>query len=211
MIMAKSTTIGGVQFERFIQSSFRIKSSDTVIYVDPHRIPGGDKADLVLITHEHFDHMDPASIKAVEDADTAIVANAPCARQLQGKVRGRIVSIEEGQSVSEKGVQIRAVPGYNSAHPRGHNVGFVFSVGGQTIYHAGDTGRVPEMASLGAIDVALLPIGGTYTMDEKEAAEAVKDIRPKVAIPMHYGYATGGDPRKFASLVGQAAQVVVLQ
>ena len=209
--MAKSTTIGGVQFERFIQSSFRIKASDTVIYVDPHRITGGETADLVLITHEHFDHMDPASIKAVEGADTVIVANAPCARQLQGKLRGRIVSVEEGQSVTEKGVQIRAVPGYNNAHPRGHNVGFVFSVGGQTIYHAGDTGRVPEMASLGAIDVALLPIGGTYTMDEKEAAEAVKDIRPKVAIPMHYGYATGGDPRKFASLVGQAAQVVVLQ
>jgi L-ascorbate metabolism protein UlaG (beta-lactamase superfamily) len=87
-------------------------------------------------------------------------------------------------------VEVRAVAGYNGPHPRGFNVGFVFRVGDQTIFHAGDTGRVPEMASLGDIDVALLPIGGTYTMAEAEAAEAVRMIRPKVAIPMHYGYAT---------------------
>ena len=184
--MPKSTTIGGVQFERFIQSSFRIKSDDTVIYIDPHRIPSGDTADLVLITHEHYDHMDASSIKAVEGPDTVIVANAPCARQLQGKVKARTVAIEEGQSLTEKGVQVRAVPGYNNVHRRGSNVGFVFSLGGLTIYHAGDTGHIPEMADLGAIDVALLPIGGTYTMDEKEAAEAAKEIRPKVAVPMHY-------------------------
>jgi L-ascorbate metabolism protein UlaG (beta-lactamase superfamily) len=209
--MPKSATISGIQFERFIQSSFCIKSGDTVIYVDPHRITGGDTADLVLITHEHYDHMDASSIKAVEGPDTVIVANAPCARQLQGKVGARIVSIEEGQSVTENGVQVRAVPGYNNVHRRGYNVGFVFSLGGITIYHAGDTGHVPEMASLGPIDVALLPIGGTYTMDEKEAAEATKDIRPKVAVPMHYGYATAGDPRKFASLVGKETEVVILE
>ena len=209
--MPKSTTISGVQFERFIQSSFRIKSGDTVVYIDPHRMTSGDTADLVLITHEHFDHMDPASIKTVEGPDTVVVANAPCAPQLQGKVKARIVGIEEGQSVSEKGVEVRAVPGYNDIHRRGYNVGFVFSLGGLTIYHAGDTGHVPEMAGLGAIDVALLPIGGTYTMDEKEAADAVKDVRPKVVVPMHYGYATGGDPHKFASLVGNTAEVVILE
>jgi len=209
--MPKSATISGVQFERFVQSSFRIKGGDTVVYVDPHRIPSGDTADLVLVTHEHYDHMDAASIKAVEGPDTVVVANAPCARQLQGKVGSRIVSVEEGHTVNEKGIQVRAVPGYNNVHPRGSNVGFVFGLGGLTIYHAGDTGRVPEMASLGPIDVALLPIGGTYTMDEKEAADAVKDVRPKVAVPMHYGYATGGDPQRFASLVGKAAEVVILE
>jgi len=209
--MPKSATISGVQFERFVQSSFRIKSGDTVIYIDPHRISSGDTADLVLITHEHYDHMDAASIKAVEGPDTVVVANAPCAHQLQGKVNSRIVSIEEGDTVNEKGIQVRAVAGYNNVHRRGSNVGFVFALGGLTIYHAGDTGRVPEMASLGPIDVALLPIGGTYTMDEGEAADAVKDVRPKVAVPMHYGYATAGDPHKFASLVGQAAEVVILE
>ena len=209
--MPKSATISGVQFEHFIQSSFRIKGSGTVVYIDPHRIASGDTADLVLVTHEHYDHMDAASIKAVEGPDTVVVANAPCARQLQGKVGSRIVSIEEGHTVNEKGIQVRAVAGYNNVHPRGSNVGFLFGLGGLTIYHAGDTGRVPEMASLGPIDVALLPIGGTYTMNEKEAADAANDVRPKVVVPMHYGYATGGDPRKFASLVGNAAEVVILE
>ena len=209
--MAQKTSIGSLELERFIQSSFRIVGGSVTVYVDPHRIGDApEKADLVLITHEHFDHMDPAAINAVAKDDTVVVANAPCARALQGKVTGRIVSIEEGQSLTEKGVSIKAVAGYNGFHPRGFNVGFVFQVGDQAIYHGGDTDRVPEMANFGPIDVALVPIGGTYTMDEKEAAEAVKAIKPKVAIPMHYGYATGGDPQQFASLVGATAQVIVL-
>jgi len=208
--MGKSTTIGSVEFERYIQSSFRIQSGDTVVYVDPHRLEGGPPADLILITHEHFDHLDANAVNAVATDDTVIVANAPCARQLEGKVKGKIVAVREGDVASEKGVEVRAVAGYNGHHPRGFNVGFVFQVGDQTIFHAGDTDRVPEMASVGDIDVALLPIGGTYTMAEAEAAEAVRMIGPKVVIPMHYGYATGGDPDKFASLVGSDASVVIL-
>lgn len=208
--MGKTTTIGSVEFERYIQSAFRIQSGDTVVYVDPHRLEAGPWADLILITHEHFDHLDPAAIGQVAREETVIVANAPCARQLQGKVKGKLVAVQEGDSLTEKGVQVRAVAGYNGYHPRGFNVGFVFRVGDQTIFHAGDTDRVPEMANLGPVDVALLPIGGTYTMAEEEAAEAVRAIRPKVVIPMHYGYATGGDPEKFASLVGDAAKVVIL-
>jgi L-ascorbate metabolism protein UlaG (beta-lactamase superfamily) len=107
-------------------------------------------------------------------------------------------------------VEVRAVAGYNGFHPRGFNLGYVFRLGDQTVFHGGDTDRVPEMSSLGDVDVALLPIGGTYTMAEEEAAAAVRMIRPKVAIPMHYGYATGGDPEKFAALVGSDATVVVL-
>ncbi len=208
--MAKTTTIGSVEFERYIQSAFRVQSGDTVVYVDPHRLDAGPPADLILITHEHFDHMDPNAINAVAADETVIVANAPCARQLEGKVKGRIVSVQEGDAVTEKGVEVRAVAGYNGHHPRGFNVGYVFRVGDQTVFHGGDTDRVPEMSSLGDIDVALLPIGGTYTMAEEEAAEAVRMIRPKTAIPMHYGYATGGDPQRFASLVGADATVVVL-
>ncbi len=206
--MTASTTIEGIRFERLIQSSFRIRSGELVIYVDPHRVTGGDKADLVLVTHEHFDHLDPDAIAAVRKDDTVVIANAPCAQRLKGQ--GNVISIKEGGTVTEKGVQVRAVAGYNDFHPRGFNVGFVFTVAGKNIYHAGDTNRVPEMASMGPIDVALMPIGGTYTMDEKEAADAVRDIKPRHVIPMHYGYATGGDPKKFATLVGDVAQVTIL-
>ena len=207
--MAGSTTINGVHFEWFVQSSLCIKD-DAVLYIDPHLIRDGEKADLILITHDHFDHLDITSIKAVAKDDTVIVANACCVPRLQGKVAAKVMPIGEGETVSEKGVDVHAVAGYNHIHPRGSNVGFVFSLRGQTIYHAGDTDHVPEMASLGSIDIALVPIGGTYTMDEQEAAEATKVIQPKVIIPIHYGYGTGGDPQKFASLVGAAARVVVL-
>jgi len=207
--MAGSTTINGVHFEWFVQSGVCIKG-DAVLYIDPHLIRDGEKADLILITHDHFDHLDIASINAVAKDDTVIVANACCVPRLQGKVAGKVMPIGEGETVSEKGVDVRAVPGYNYIHPRGSNVGFIFNLGGQTIYHAGDTDHVPEMASLGSIDIALLPIGGTYTMDEREAAEALKVIQAKVVIPIHYGYGTGGDPLEFASLVGAAARVVIL-
>jgi L-ascorbate metabolism protein UlaG (beta-lactamase superfamily) len=206
--MAQSVTIDDLYFQRFIQSSFLIKSRDVVIYVDPHQIKEGEKADLILVTHAHFDHLDPESIAALRKDDAVIVANASCAQRLEDQ--GRVVALEEGQTASEKGVDIRAVAGYNDHHPRGFNVGFLFKVAGKTIYHAGDTGRVPEMANLGPIDVALIPVGGTYTMDEQEAAALVRDLKPKVVIPMHYGYATGGDPKRFATLVGDAAQVIIL-
>ena len=208
--MGKTVTVGTVEFERHVQSSFRIQSGDTVVYVDPHRVEGGPQADIILITHDHFDHMDPNAINALDQKDTVIVGSERVVKELRGKVSGRLVPIQEGASTVQKGVEVRAVAGYNSYHPRGFNLGYVFRLGGQTIYHAGDTGRVPEMANLGEIDVALLPIGGTYAMNEEEAAASVRIIRPKVAIPMHYGYATGGDPQKFASLVGSEASVFIL-
>jgi L-ascorbate metabolism protein UlaG (beta-lactamase superfamily) len=206
--LPESTTVDDLHFQRFIQSSFLIKGPDVVIYVDPHRIEAGEKADLILVTHEHFDHLDTAAIDALLKDDTVIVANAACAEKLGD--RATIVALEEGRTTSAKGVDIRAVAGYNDHHPRGFNVGFVFKVAGKTVYHAGDTGGVPEMTEFGPIDVALIPIGGTYTMDEEEAAAMVRDLKPKVVIPMHYGYATGGDPKRFATLVGDAAQVIIL-
>jgi L-ascorbate metabolism protein UlaG (beta-lactamase superfamily) len=204
----KSTTIGDLHFQRFVQSGFLIKGPDVVIYVDPHRIEAGEKADLILATHGHFDHLDTAAINALTKDDTVIVTNAACAEKLGD--RAGVVALEEGGTTSAKGVDIRAVAGYNDHHPRGFNVGFVFKVAGQMIYHAGDTGRIPEMTELGPIDVALIPIGGTFTMDEEEAAALVRDLKPKAVIPMHYGYATGGDPKRFATLVGDAAQVIIL-
>jgi L-ascorbate metabolism protein UlaG (beta-lactamase superfamily) len=94
--MSQSTTVGSLHIERFIQSSFLIKSPDVVLYVDPHRIEGGQKADLILLTHEHFDHLDLASIDALRKEETIIVANAPCARKLAD--RGRVIALEEGET-----------------------------------------------------------------------------------------------------------------
>ena len=210
--MPSMVTIEGIEFTRFVQSSFKIKGGGLILYIDPHKLTekevGGEKADLILITHPHFDHLDAAAIDACRKADTVIVANAPCVREIVG--RPNIVSIKEGESTTQKGVSIQTVPGYNDYHKRseGFNVGFVFNLGGKQILHAGDTDKVPELGSLGALDIAIVPIGGTYTMDEAEAADAViQMLKPRHAIPMHYGYATGGDPKRFQSLVGDAAQV----
>ncbi len=205
-----STTLEGVEFERFIQSAFRVTGGSTVVYVDPHRIEDGPPADLILVTHDHFDHMDANAINAVSTDKTVIVSGEKTVKALKGRVKGTLVQIGEGKTTTQNGVEIRAVAGYNSHHPRGANLGYVFRISGMAIYHGGDTGHVPEMARLGPIDVALVPIGGKYTMDEQEAAAAVKDIRPRVAIPMHYGYATGGDPQKFSRLVGQESTVIVI-
>ena len=208
--MGKTATVGSVEFERYIQSSFRIQSGDTVVYVDPHRVEGGPTADLILITHEHFDHMDVNTIDSLDTKETVLIAGERVVKELTGRVSSKLVPLQEGASTVQKGIEVKAVPGYNGYHPRGFNLGYVFHLGDQTIYHAGDTDCVPEMANLGAIDVALLPIGGTYTMNEEAAAVAVRVIRPKVTIPMHYGYAAGGDPQKFASLVGSDSMVLVL-
>jgi L-ascorbate metabolism protein UlaG (beta-lactamase superfamily) len=130
------------------------------------------------------------------------------------KERPGIVAIKKGETTIQKDVVLKAVPGYNGYHDsnEGFNVGFVFVVGGKSSYHGGDTGKVPEMAEMGSFDVALVPIGGTYTMDEIEAAEAVCEmIKPVNVISMHYGYATAGDPIKFAELVGGVSETHILE
>ncbi|MBI2165924.1 MAG: MBL fold metallo-hydrolase [Chloroflexi bacterium] len=218
--MASKTTIDGLELTRYVQASFKVKGGGLVVFVDPHRITdkevGAEKADIILSTHPHGDHMDPAAMKACAKADTIIVTNPAVAAQLPADVKSKwkVVAIRAGESTTQKGVFIKAVAGYNQYHPKeqGFNTGFVFTLGGKTLFHGGDTGKCPEMGQMGKVDIALVPIGGTYTMDEKEAAEAVREwIKPKWAIPMHYGYATGGDPEKFKSLVGPGVTVQVLE
>lgn len=202
-------TIEGLEVQRFVQSAFRLRGREVTVYVDPHRVGDAPKADLILVSHEHFDHLDPDTITSLETEETVIVTTEGCARRLRG--RPRLVVVHEGESATERGVPVRAVAGYNRFHPRGFNLGFLLTLDGVRIFHPGDSDRVPEWTALrNSVDVALLPIGGTYTMAEKEAAEVVRALHPKVAVPMHYGYATGGDPQRFAELVGDAAQVVIL-
>ncbi len=185
-------------------------ASDIIIYTDPYNIKKHDKADIILITHEHFDHCSPEDIKKIQTKDTIIVA-PDCGSKLTGTVK----TIKTGQTLSLKGVSIQAVPAYNTNkqfHPKGKSwVGYIITVQGVRIYLAGDTDYIPEMNSLKNIDIALLPVSGTYVMTAEEAAQAAIAIQPKVAIPMHYGAIVGtiADAKKFEKLLKGKVEVII--
>lgn len=181
--------------------SFRLDGELTV-YIDPWKLgPNNPPADLILITHEHSDHFSKEDIAKVRKDDTEIVTIATVAKALTGPVH----TVKPGDRLTVRGVTIEVLPAYNKQtqfHPRskGH-VGFVVSLGGLRIYHAGDTDAIPEMAGLRP-DIALVPVSGTYCMDAEEAVEAVALIEPGQAIPMHYGDIVGteADAQRFEAL-----------
>jgi L-ascorbate metabolism protein UlaG (beta-lactamase superfamily) len=192
--------IGGLNIEWLGHASFRILNS-AVIYIDPFKIKSTEKADIILITHEHFDHCSPDDVKRIAGPKTVVLAPADCKSKLVGDVR----EIEPGDSVKLGDVVVEAVPAYNldkNFHPRARKwVGYVVEIGGQRIYHAGDSDSIPEMQDI-KVDVAMLPVGGTYTMNVREAAAAAEKINATYVIPMHYGSVVGdkGDGDKFKSL-----------
>ncbi len=175
-------------------AGFKIKGKDVVIYIDPWNIISTEKADLILITHEHFDHLSEADIKKIIKPDTVIVGSYEVGRQLGGKYNVKI--LRPGEKTTVKGVEIKAVPSYNinkKFHTKeSEKVGFVFVLDNISYYHAGDTDLIPEMENI-RVDVAFLPVSGTYVMNAKEAAKATELIKPKIAIPMHYGAIVGSE------------------
>jgi L-ascorbate metabolism protein UlaG (beta-lactamase superfamily) len=193
-------------------ASFQIKSGGKVIYIDlAEDADPSEKADLVLVTHSHPDHFDPSKIKKVSKNTTTTIAPKDCVSKLGGKPK----LVKTGDDVHLGDIAVKAVEAYNYKrfrspgqpyHPQGFGVGYLITIGGRTIYHAGDTDFIPEMANLGSIDVALLPSGGTYTMDNPEAAEAARTIKPKVAIPMHR---RDTDPETFKDLVESDSEIKV--
>ncbi|MGC8825524.1 MAG: MBL fold metallo-hydrolase [Anaerolineae bacterium] len=180
--------------------AFRI-DTDKVIYIDPYQLEAGEpKADIILITHDHFDHYSPDDVQKLLKPGTTVVSIAAVTK----KVRGAAVqTVKPGDKVTVQGMDIEAVPAYNvdkQFHPKsaGH-VGFIVTVDGVRIYHAGDTDFIPEMKGF-RVDIALLPVSGTYVMTAEEAVQAAGAIQPKLAIPMHYGAIVGGlsDAQRFA-------------
>ena len=168
---------------------------DTVIHVDPvseqSDYTGLPKADIVLVTHEHSDHLDPTAIAALRTDATSVVVAARCA----GKVPGAIV-LQNGDSRSVKGVRIEALPAYNIAHmrapgapfhPRGDGNGYLLTLGSRKVYIAGDTENTREMKGLKGIDIAFLPMNLPYTMTPEMVADAARAFQPKVLYPYHYG------------------------
>lgn len=209
--MARNITIGSLQIEWLGHASFRFKCGEQVVYTDPYNV-SGEKADLVLITHDHYDHCDPNSLSEIAGSDTVIIAPESAASKLQGRVN----VIRADEDFGEMGVTGKAVPAYNTNkqfHPRGVGVGYIFTMGAKTIYQAGDTDIIPEMQLLGQVHIAIIPVGGTYTMNAEEAASAVNEmIKPEVSIPMHWGSIVGSrsDAEKFKELV-KVGRVEILE
>ena len=193
-------------------SGFRVRTARTTIYIDPYRVADtAAPADLILVTHGHYDHFSPQDIQAISHKHTWLIAPAAVAE----RVGGRVLSIAPGEVIEPEfahGVSIRAVAAYNTSkrdadgkvfHAREAGwVGFDVNIRGERLYHAGDTDVIPEMDEVSGVEVALLPVSGTYVMTAEEAAEAARRIQPRLAVPMHWGshIGTREDAERFAEL-----------
>ena len=185
-------------------SGFLIKNSK-VIYIDPYNIKeNSEKADLILLTHSHYDHCSVADMEKIIQEGTKIVMPADCQSKItRFSIPIRMEIIEPGQELVFGDIKISAVPAYNiNKHFHSNEeswVGYLVKINRVLIYHAGDTDLIPEMQKLTGYGhtnqkfVALLPIGGRFTMTAEEAAEAAKLIKPNLAIPMHWGELIGGE------------------
>lgn len=207
----------GIQISWTGHDGFRIKGTDSqnnplTVYIDPYQLSSNyqnqNDADVVLITHDHFDHLSVDDLKKIVSNNTSIISATECVDKLTGLKVKEINGIRPGENTTIRGLKIGAVPAYNTNkkfHPKSdRKVGFVLVINEKRIYHSGDTDLIPEMESVDS-DIALVPVSGTYVMNAEEAANAVnKLLRPKiVAIPMHYNAIVGTeeDAKKFEDLV----------
>lgn len=196
-------------------SSIKITGKKT-IYFDPFEIQREiHDADLILITHDHYDHYSPEDIKKVADTDTWIIMPESM-RGYEDKMGDfKCKFVHPGGIIEAKGIMINAVPAYNrlkAFHTRGKGyTGYVVAMDDTRYYVAGDTDMTPENQDI-KCDVALVPVGGKFTMDYREAAKLVNHMNPKLAVPTHYGTIVGSsdDGNRFAELVDSGIEVQVM-
>ncbi len=224
-----------VSLKWFPPSWFQIKTKNVIIYIDPaylrsyythypHRIEFSrwpdpidglpeklQKADLILVTHDHKDHSKDVTVNRLRRKRTLVVGPKRCIKNLGKDIR----VVGPGDVLSFQNIEIKVVHAYNTAKGsstrkvphKGNGVGYLITLEGKTIYHAGDTDFIPEMNQLGRVDLALLPIGGTFTMDLAEAARAARALSPAVVIPIHRAKT---DPWEFKKKVEARTNIKVV-
>jgi L-ascorbate metabolism protein UlaG (beta-lactamase superfamily) len=201
-------------------SGFRIDVDSATVYIDPYRVADGPRADVILITHGHYDHFSPLTLERLSHEETWVVGPPAVAE----RVGGRAVAVAPGAVVDRelvRGLEIATVAAYNTSkrdadgnvfHPREAGwVGYDLNIRGERLYHSGDTDVIPEMDSVAGVDVALLPVSGVYVMTAGEAVEAARRIQPRLAVPMHWGEHLGSfeDARAFAD--GAPVEVRIME
>jgi L-ascorbate metabolism protein UlaG (beta-lactamase superfamily) len=211
----------GIKISWLGHSAFRLTDNkNKVVYIDPYEIKPAAPADVILITHEHFDHCSFEDVSKIIKSNTVIVTIAAAKDKLRN-INAQFLLVVPGKSYEINDVKVEAVPAYNvnkfrapgvTFHPETENkVGFIVTIGGVRIYHAGDTDLIPGIENkVKNIDIAMVPVSGTYVMTPDEASDAVNKIKPKIAIPMHYGSVIGSedDAKRFKSWAKVEVQIL---
>lgn len=191
--------------------SFRL-TGEKVVYIDPVKIQGGPVADVILLTHDHFDHFVLDDVNKVRGDKTLVVGP----EQFRGKIEGNVTFVKVGDKLDANGVPVEVVAAYNvredrqGFHPKHYGgVGYIVTLNGTRIYHTGDTDEIPEMADI-KCDIMLVPVSGVYVMTADEAAKAVNLVKPKLAIPMHWDDIVGTwqDANEFKEKVSVPVEIL---
>ena len=190
----------GVTLERLEHDTIRLTTKSDTIYFDPYHLPDDDslpKADVVFITHPHFDHLSVEDLKKIVTGETTIVTVPDAEEKLTGIGAADIKYVKPRDEVTIGDLKVQVMPAYNPDkhyHPKQNAwVGYLVEADGVKVYMAGDTDLIPEMNDFPEMDIALLPVSGTYVMTAEEAANAAFILEPNLAIPIHYGSVVGSD------------------